>query len=78
MRNETKNIKITNPLEDYRIIQISRKTGKISGNINPALTVLQSEFMLVIRGSLVGIFRVENCGGWGSGRERGSSLLYRT
>lgn len=50
MRNETKNIKITNPLEDYRIVQISRKTGKISGNINPALTALQSEFMPVIGG----------------------------
>lgn len=43
MINESKNIKITNPLEDYKIVQINRKTGKICGSINPALTVLQSD-----------------------------------
>lgn len=59
-----KQYKITNPLEDYGILQINGKTGKISGNINSALTVLQSELMPVIRGFQVGIFRAEK---WGMG-----------
>lgn len=50
MINEIQNIKITNPLEDYGIVQINKKRRKISGNINPALTLLQSEFMPVIGG----------------------------